>query len=74
MLGTRCITFREATEWRETLVGGWNHLVDADEAAIRAALTSRVTADRPDIDAIYGRGDAAERMTQAVAAFLSERG
>jgi len=38
MLGVPCITLRENTEWMETLEGGWNMLVGANEGKILSAL------------------------------------
>lgn len=40
--GVPCITVRDETEWVETLEGGWNVLVDADEMSILSALSSPV--------------------------------
>lgn len=55
-----CLTLRNETEWVETLAEGWNTLVGLDEAAFRAALETTPTGPvRPH----YGRGDAAEQMT-----------
>lgn len=66
LLGVPCTTVRSETEWTETLVGGWNHLVpdpsDLAEAVMRAIPT--VARGHP-----YGEGHAAA----AVLAALSER-
>ena len=40
MLGVPCITFRENTEWVETLEGAWNMLVGADKNKILEAISS----------------------------------
>jgi UDP-GlcNAc3NAcA epimerase len=57
LLGVRCITLREETEWVETVQAGWNRLTGVDEDAIRDAFGSwHPSADRP---ALYGNGNAA---------------
>lgn len=57
LLGVRCITLREETEWVETVQAGWNKLTGVDEAAIRGAFESwHPATDRP---ALYGSGNAA---------------
>ena len=59
-LGVRCLTFREATEWEETLEGGWNTLVGVDAEQIRAnwwAETPSSTSAQ-----IFGDGRAAYRV------------
>lgn len=40
LLGRRCITLRENTEWPETMVNGNNILVGADTDRIKSALAS----------------------------------
>ncbi len=54
-----CITLRDETEWVETVDAGWNRLWQSPETG----------APRRDIDA-YGDGNAALRITQAIAAYL----
>lgn len=59
-LGVRCLTFRDATEWVETLDGGWNTLVGADPERIRAHWSTGVPAS-PQAP-IFGDGRAAQRI------------
>lgn len=60
LLGVRCITLREETEWVETVQAGWNRLTGVDENAIREAFESwHPSTERP---ALYGNGDAAEEI------------
>jgi UDP-N-acetylglucosamine 2-epimerase len=66
MLETPCVTFRDTTEWTETLRDGWNVLVNADPERIRAALAAVPRSDRPPVEAVYGAGDAGERIARAV--------
>lgn len=60
LLGVRCITLREETEWIETVSAGWNQLVGTDSDAIISAVTRwRPMGQRMPI---YGDGHAAEKI------------
>jgi UDP-GlcNAc3NAcA epimerase len=68
LLGVRCVTLRDTTEWVETVEAGWNVLVDLDRGAALAALEREPPAERPEL---YGGGHAAERVRDAVSAYTA---
>lgn len=69
LLGVRCITLREETEWVETVQTGWNKLTGVDAEAIRGAFESwRPSAERP---ALYGNGNAAGEICRILSRELS---
>ncbi len=60
LLGVRCITLREETEWVETVRAGWNKLTGVDVEAIRTAFESwHPSGERPPL---YGDGQAARQI------------
>ena len=62
LLGTRCITLREETEWVETVTAGWNCLTGADSSKIAARFHNfKPEGSRPDI---YGDGHAADKIIE----------
>jgi len=64
LLGTRCITLREETEWVETVTAGWNKLTGVSPDAIRTAFETWFPAgERP---ALYGDGHAAEKIREVL--------
>ena len=69
LLGVRCITLREETEWVETVDVGWNKLAGVDLNAIRGGFdTWHPSGERP---AFYGNGHAAEEICQILNTELS---
>ncbi|HEX6652906.1 MAG TPA: UDP-N-acetylglucosamine 2-epimerase (non-hydrolyzing) [Thermoleophilaceae bacterium] len=66
LLGVRCITLRDTTEWVETVEAGWNVLVDLDTEAALAALERDPPAERPEL---YGGGHAAERVCEVLGSY-----
>ena len=62
LLGARCITLRDETEWVETVSAGWNSLAGVDAKRIRALYgTWKPARERP---LLYGDGHAAEKIAQ----------
>ena len=60
LLGVRCITMRDETEWIETVDAGWNCLTGANRSKIMGCFNDFHPAGaRPDI---YGNGHAADKM------------
>jgi UDP-N-acetylglucosamine 2-epimerase (non-hydrolysing) len=64
VMGVPCITMRENTEWIETLLGGWNVLVGADEDKILAAILAEVRTSSD--NTIFGKGDTAQRIIRVI--------
>jgi len=69
LLGTRCITLRENTEWPETLAGGWNELVGVDPSRIRGALDLKRAAGQRKMP--FGEPGASGRMAAVIESFGS---
>lgn len=67
LAGVPCITLRGETEWVETVSAGWNRVVDADPAALTAALADKefMRRDRAR-PPLFGDGDAARRIVAAL--------
>ena len=62
LLGVRCLTLREETEWVETVDAGWNCLVGVDQHAIITTFeTWHPQGERP---LLYGDGHAAEQICE----------
>ena len=60
LLGVRCLTLREETEWVETVEAGWNKLVGVDAAAIHDNFESWHPS-RPRTS-LYGDGNASKKI------------
>ena len=64
LLGVRCITMREETEWVETVDAGWNILTGANHEKIKNSFYDFFPGEnRPQI---YGNGDAADKIVQVI--------
>ncbi|MEW6651408.1 MAG: UDP-N-acetylglucosamine 2-epimerase (non-hydrolyzing), partial [Chloroflexota bacterium] len=62
LLGVRCITLREETEWVETVAAGWNCLTGAHSEKIKARFDDfHPENERPPI---YGDGHAADKIIE----------
>lgn len=69
LLGVRCITLREETEWVETVSTGWNSLAGVDAKRIQNLYeTWKPRGERP---LLYGDGHAAERICQILLGTLT---
>ena len=67
LLGVRCVTLREQTEWVETVETGWNTLVGLDvEAALSALDRPTPAGERREL---YGGGRAAARVCDVLGAY-----
>lgn len=68
LLGVRCITLRDETEWVETVENGWNRLAGSDRRAIIEA--HRDWHPVPPRPPVYGDGHAAEKIADILRASL----
>ncbi len=60
---TPCVTFRDETEWVETLEGGWNQLVGADAKAMLKAFEKTAQPRQPR-RGVFGQGRTAYDVLQ----------
>jgi UDP-GlcNAc3NAcA epimerase len=68
MLGIRCLTLREETEWVETVEAGWNKLAGVDGTAIREYFdTWHPSGPRPEL---YGSGRASSEICRVLKQIL----
>ncbi len=63
LLGTRCLTLRDETEWPETLEGAWNTVVGLDLRLVEEVLAG--PAPTGEVSG-FGDGHAAERIADIV--------
>ncbi len=64
--GRPAVVLRNETEWVELVEAGQAMLVDADPERIRAAIDHFMHHSLPKVPALYGDGDAAERICAAL--------
>jgi len=69
-MGTKCVTIRTETEWHETVALGANTLVAPARAGVDLvpAVKKRLAGEGTWDNGAYGAGDAAVRITDAIAA------
>jgi UDP-N-acetylglucosamine 2-epimerase len=67
LLGVRCITLREETEWVETIEAGWNCLAGANRNKISSYFRDfHPSEGRPEI---YGNGHAADKIIDVLKSY-----
>jgi UDP-GlcNAc3NAcA epimerase len=67
LMGVRCITMREETEWVETVTAGWNCLSGANRSKIMGCFHDFHPAkERPEI---YGNGHAADKIIEILKSY-----
>jgi UDP-N-acetylglucosamine 2-epimerase len=72
LVGVRCLTLRDRTEWVETVELGWNRLVGLDRDHVLEALEDlEPPAAHPEL---YGGGRAGELVVDAIDEWASARG
>ena len=59
-----CVTFRNETEWLETVEQGFNIITGADTSKIIQAVQNLKKPDKPDIQKFYGDGKASEKIVE----------
>jgi len=62
-----CVTLRDETEWVELIEAGVNVLVGADKDRIIQGISRMMEKEIDNSSAIYGQGDAAEKMVEILA-------
>ncbi len=73
-LDVPCVTLRDETEWVETVEAGWNTLVGADKQAILDAAVKTPPQKSQSDTALYGKGDAAAGICDALVQYAREVG
>ncbi len=68
-LGKPCVTFREETEWLESLEGGWNQVVGASADALVEAVSRNPVGPPPK----FGRPATGESASESIAKTLLEQ-
>ena len=64
-LGTRCLVLRDTTEWRDQITRGHSTLVP-EPAMLAKAAESMLSLDRFEVDDLYGQGNAAHSILEAL--------
>jgi UDP-N-acetylglucosamine 2-epimerase len=68
LVGVRCITLREETEWVETVSAGWNSLAGVDGEKIVELFENWFPGQER--KPLYGDGHSSEKIAQILSDFL----